>query len=72
MAVVHQHKTQNCSRADATIGFLRPGMRCLEYIHIKNCVPECKGVNETVNLWLKEIYHQNLTIIQQHINCQTH
>ncbi len=69
MAIVHKHEEESCSQINATIGFLRPGMRCLEYIHVKDCVPECKGINDAVNGWLKKIYQQNLTTIQQHIKC---
>ncbi len=50
------------------VGFVRPGLKCMQYVTVKNSQIEFKGANETVNQWLKRTYDNNVSAIQKHLS----
>lgn len=49
------------------VGFVRPGLKCMQYVTIENSQVEFQGVNETINQWLKRTYDKNVSVIQKHL-----
>ena len=52
---------------EARVGFIKPGMNCLEYIDLNNWSPDYKGSTTKVNDWLKSEYSRNSVIIKKRL-----
>ena len=63
-------ESENC--ISARVGFIKPGMKCLEYITLNNWVPKYKGKSLNVNKWLKTVYSENSDIIKKRLSDLIH
>ncbi len=60
--------TSTADCINVKVGFVRPGLKCMQYVTVKNSQIEFQGTDETVNQWLKRTYDKNVSAIQEHLD----
>ena len=68
IAIVQSYDKDNTKTINARVGFIRPGMECLEYISIINWMPQKSLKPKNGNCWVRNIYFENKNLIKERIN----
>jgi len=68
IAIVQSYDKDSTKTINARVGFIRPGMKCLEYISIINWSPKKSLKPKNGNCWVTKIYFENKNLIKERIN----